>query len=51
MSESSTRMLSLLQELSLLAGDETNLADRQKRREEIGREMKELAEEKEGETV
>jgi hypothetical protein len=42
MSESSNRMLSLLQELSLLRGEETNIANT-KRREEINREMKELA--------
>jgi hypothetical protein len=51
MSESSNRMLLLLQELSLLGGEETNFAEKQKRRDEISREMKELAERKQSETA
>jgi hypothetical protein len=51
MSESSNRMLLLLQELSLLDGEETNFAEKQKRRDEISREMKELAERKQSETA
>jgi hypothetical protein len=49
MSEASNRMLSLLQEISLLRGEETNSAN-EKRREEISHEMKELAAGKESET-
>jgi hypothetical protein len=46
MSSSSERMLGLLQELAGLDGAELNFADRQMRREEISREMKELADQK-----
>jgi hypothetical protein len=43
MSDSSDRMSLILQELSALDSGELNLADRQKRREEICCEIKELA--------
>jgi hypothetical protein len=46
MSNSSDRMLLLLQELATLNGGELNFADSQRRREEISREMKELADRK-----
>jgi len=45
-SNSSDRMLLLLQELATLKGGELNLAESQRRREEISREMKELADQK-----
>jgi hypothetical protein len=51
MSDSSNRMLLLLQELSQLDCEETNLADRQKRRDEISLEMKALAEAKQSGTA
>ncbi|HEY1660657.1 MAG TPA: hypothetical protein VGG14_20070 [Candidatus Sulfotelmatobacter sp.] len=46
MSSSSDRMLLLLQELATLNGGQLNFADSQRRREEISREMKELAAQK-----
>jgi len=46
-SDLSDRMLLLLQELAALDSGELNSTNSQKRREEIGREMKELARRKE----
>jgi hypothetical protein len=47
MSDSSDRMVLLLQELAMLDNGELNLESRQERREEISREIKELAKRKE----
>lgn len=47
MSDSSDRMLLLLQELAAMDSGELKLAGAQKRREEISREIKELAQRKE----
>jgi hypothetical protein len=46
MSESSDRMLLLLQELAALDAAEASFTNRERRREEIGREIKELAAQK-----
>jgi hypothetical protein len=46
-SESSDRMVLLLQELAALEGGALGTEDKQKRREEIGLEIKELARQKE----